>query len=757
MKFALAGNPNCGKTTLFNALTGSTAHVGNWPGVTVDKREGVYKKLQEKVQIVDLPGIYSLSPYTPEEVVSRNFILDEKPECVINVVDATNLERNLYLTTQLAEIDVPIVIALNMMDAVRANGDSIRVEDIQKTFGVPVVEISALKSNGLDELMKVAYAAAKRPRVGTTVMAEAACAPVVERVRKAFEAKGLISPLFHAVKLLEGDEIEVAAHPEEKAIADELKAALPPDDFDGDYEAIVADQRYKYISEHFSATVTKAKKDEKMTRSDKIDKVLTHRIWGIPLFLVAMFVIFHLVFSEDLLYLNAISGGAIGIGSEGAVNFFTGMGYADLLEEAGGVAEDVCIGIPSPGVFLQSWMGFATGSLIDGVQYLFDLGGEAVGGSWYAGLVCDGLLTGLDAIFSFLPQILLLFLFIAILEDCGYMARVAFIMDRAFRRFGLSGKAFIPLLMGFGCSVPAMMGAKTLEDERERDTTIRLTPFFSCGAKAPIWALLATVVTGSFLGDIFVFSIYLLGIVVAIVAALIMKVFSRNADVPPFIMELPAYHAPQARNLGAHLWDKFKHFVFKAATIITASTIVVWFLRSFPWAFWTGMLGEEEIEQSILGSLGHGLKYFFYPCGWAIGEEGWKYTVAAITGLIAKEDVVATLAVLGLEEGAVGWTLTNAGVYAFAAYNLFTFPCFAAIATAKSESSKKGFLVTMAWWFFGSYVISALIFWIGRLFEVLLPVGIIVVLLLIAAVVAMGIYLSKKRSGATRPNGEKSA
>ena len=384
-------------------------------------------------------------------------------------------------------------------------------------------------------------------------------------------------------------------------------------------------------------------------------------------------------------------------------------------------------------------MGFLTGSLID----LFN--SFMPEGEWYTGLVCDGLLTGLDSIFSFLPQIMLLFLFISILEDSGYMARVAFIMDRAFRRFGLSGKAFIPLLMGFGCSVPAMMGAKTLEDERERDMTIRLTPFFSCGAKAPIWAMLAVAIAGSFLGYIFVFSIYLLGIVVAIIAAIIMKAFSKNYEVPPFIMELPAYHAPQFRNLMAHLWEKLKHFVYKASTIITAAIILIWFLSSFSWAFWTGMV--EDIEDSILASIGHVLKYFFYPLGWAQGAEGWKFTVASITGLIAKEDVVATMAQLGLcdESGEViTFALTNSRIYAFAAYNLFTFPCFAAIATAKSESSKKAFPITLLFWFFGSYVISLFVFLIGLSFEEAWWLGIIILLAIALIIIACGYLVSKK-------------
>lgn len=739
MKFALAGNPNCGKTTLFNTLTGSTAHVGNWPGVTVDKREGVYKKLEEKVDIVDLPGIYSLSPYTPEEIVSRNFIVDEKPDCIINVVDATNLERNLYLTTQLLEIDVPVVIALNMMDLVRQSGSKILVNDLQNKLKVPVVEISALKGENIKELMEVAYKQAKTERSGMSVIRNEALQNLIKVIEERFEGR-VESPLFHAIKLIENDELEMKNHQEIIQEIETLKKTVNTADFEGDFEALISDERYKFITSEFSKSVIKKDTNGVMTKSDKIDKVLTHRIWSIPIFLVIMFVVFHFVFSEDLLFLNRIFG--LSITNKGWINFFTGMGYDGLYEEAmqeaieaGEVFDGVVsISIPSLGVFLQSWMGFLTGSLID----LF--ASFMPEGEWYTGLVVDGLLTGIDSIFSFIPQVLLLFLFISILEDSGYMARVAFIMDRAFRKFGLSGKSFIPLLMGFGCSVPAMMGAKTLEDEKERDLTIRLTPFFSCGAKAPIWSMLALIFAGSFLGDVFVFLIYLLGIVIAIVSALVMKLFSKNREVPPFIMELPQYHRPQVKNLLAHLWEKFKHFLYKASTIITASIILIWFLSNFRWDFWNGMV--DDISESMLAGIGHALKYVFYPLGWAMGDDGWKYSVATVTGLIAKEDVVATMATLGLTEATIN--LSTAAVFSFAAYNLFTLPCFAAVATAKSESSKKGFLVTILWWLGASYVVSFVIYWLGVLLTQSVILGILVILLLVAGLVVLGLYLSGK-------------
>ena len=804
MKFALAGNPNSGKTTLFNALTGATAHVGNWPGVTVDKREGSYKKLGEKIDIVDLPGIYSLSPYTPEEIVARNFIVDEKPDCVINIVDATNLERNLYLTTQLLEMDVPVVVALNMMDVVKKSGNEVNATELSKKLGVPVVELSALRNEGIHDVMKKAYEVAKENRKGHSVLETEDFYDLITKVEEKFVELGESSPLFKAIKIVEGDEALCAKYPELVELIKSDKEKYKDNDFGGDFEGMVADARYRYITANYANTIKKIDKKTE-TKSDKIDKVMTHRIFAIPLFIVIMFVVFHLVFSEDLFFINGISKGNAGISGETAINVFTGMGYDDIyLEEmtgvitekyeedfgdeaddklnsaisyvankvnvelqakgeeiryddidnlaledmeiedlqellvySGGDVEEVnpVIGIPSPGVFLQSWMGFVTGKLIDLGAMISE-----TWPAWLSGLLCDGLLSGLDAIFSFLPQILLLFLFIAILEDSGYMARVAFIMDRAFRGLGLSGKAFIPLLMGFGCSVPAMMATKTLEDEHERDMTIRLTPFFSCGAKAPIWAMLAVAVAGSFLGDIFVFSIYLLGIVVAIISALLIKAFGKVKEVPPFIMELPAYHAPQFKNLMAHLWEKLKHFVYKASTIITAAIVLIWFLSNFGWAFWEGMVG---IEDSILASLGRVLQYIYYPLGFTWGSEGWKYSVATITGLIAKEDVVATMATLGITEKTIA--LSNAQIYAFASYNLFTLPCFAAIGAAYGDSSKKGFWITLLWWLGCSYVVSLIIFWLGYLFEHVLVVGIIVALLLVASIVLLFVYTAKKR------------
>ena len=740
-KFALAGNPNCGKTTLFNSLTGSTAHVGNWPGVTVDKREGTYRKLGEPIYVVDLPGIYSLSPYTPEEVISRNYVLDEKPDCVINIVDATNLERNLYLTTQLLEIDVPVVVALNMSDVVRKNGDTIDAKALESKLGVPVIEISALKQENLDELMEKALEASDKERKGATIIEDKSLLHLINDVRIAFELKGIENPLFHAIKLVEMDELEVNMHPEAVETVNQFKATFKNETFGSDFEALIADNRYEHIAKNYASAFKKANKGEdkeQLSKSDKIDKVMTHRIWAIPLFIVIMFLIFHFTFSEDIFFLNRIF--HLEINHEGWINFFTGMG-AEFDEATGELLP--LEGIPSIGVFLQNWFGWATGSLIDLVRSGFDAAGVA--NSWYCSLICDGLLTGLDAVLSFVPQIMILFLFIAILEDSGYMARVAFILDRAFRKFGLSGKAFIPMLTGFGCSVPAIMATRTLEDEREKNRTIRLMTCFSCGAKAPIWALLAGVgAMAGFVGDIFVFTIYVGGIACAIIFALFMKLFSKDQYVSPFIMELPAYHLPQARNVGAHLWEKLKHYVIKAGTIIAACTIVIWFLSNFSWAFWQGLV---PIEQSILADLGRVLRYFFFPLGcldggWTNATDGWKYVVSTLTGLIAKEDVVATMAELGLEEGTIGLSL--AGVYSFAVYNLFTIPCFAAIGATHGEQKGKEFWLTLLWWFAMSYGFALLVYWVGSLYEVAWWGGLLVTLGLAGAVVGAGIVVSRR-------------
>lgn len=740
-RVALIGNPNSGKTTLFNSLTGSTAHVGNWPGVTVDKKTGTYKKLAEEIEIIDLPGVYSLSPYTPEEVISRNYILNEHPDAVINVVDATNLERNLYLTTQLLEINVPVVIALNMTDLIKKNGDKIDKDQIEKKLGVPVVEISALRNEGLKELMEASLRECGNKRVGTTHLENSELERLIKNLTFALEEKNIENPLFHSIKLIEMDQNEIEEHKDLLPIVSSYKENHKNEVFGDDFEAFIADSRYKYIEREFSKVYKKSEQSTGETKSDKIDKVLTHRIWGLPIFIVIMFLIFHFTFSEDLFFMGKMG---LKIENEGVINFFTGMGYeGEALE-----------GIPSLGVFLQSWMGWLTGEIIAVFQWICsgfkefgDTAAEIASSTWYGSLICDGVLAGLDAVCSFIPQIMLLFLFIAIMEDTGYMARIAFILDRAFRKFGLSGKAFIPMLTGFGCSVPAIMATRTIENDVEKNRTIRLMTCFSCGAKAPIWALLAGVASacGYGYGDIFVFTIYIGGIALAVIFAIFMRVFTADKYVSPFIMELPQYHLPQPKNVGAHLWEKLKHYVYKAATILTASLIVIWFLKTF--GVENGKFCMvEEINNSFIGYIGMGLKYIFYPCGWAINSDGWKFAAASITGLVAKEDVVGTMAVLfnGGAEDTLADSITSlsaAGIYSFAVFNLLTFPCMAAISTARAEQTKKEFLKTLAFWFGVSYVTSALVYWIGTLYEVAVWGGILVTLALVCAIVVTAIFI----------------
>ena len=717
-KFALAGNPNSGKTTLFNSLTGSTAHVGNWPGVTVDKREGVYKKLSEPIAIVDLPGIYSLSPYTPEEVISRKYILDEKPDCVINIVDATNLERNLYLTTQLMEIDVPVIIALNMIDEVEKAGDKIDAAKLESNIGLPVVKISALKNKGIEELMRRAFECSSKPRKGETVLEGGSLTHLIGDCKIALEGAGVDNALFHAIKLAEMDELEVKAHPQAAKTVEEFKKTFKDETFGSDFEAIVADSRYKYISKNYSSALTRNKKSarEKLTRSDKADKVLTHKIWGIPIFLVILFAVFHLTFSENFLYLGAAL-------PEGWVS-----GEGTAFE---GVFGDG--GINSIGVILFNLLDLATSSISSAIGDAMAAGGVA---EWATGLVVDGMFGGLFAVLSFLPQILLLFLFFSILEDSGYMARVAFILDRIFRRFGLSGRAFMPMIMGFGCSVPAMVNTRTLADENERMATIRVIPFFSCGAKLPILTAIAggvVQITGLGNADLITYGMYVLGIATAICAVLVMRSTTMRGEVPPFIMELPAYRMPQLKSLTMLLWDKLKHFVKKAFTIILASTIVIWFVShfSFNWKFLT----DAEMNESILAGIGMLVRPLFTPVGFGsqLNDWGWVFVVAAVTGLIAKENVIATFGTLaacitagftadealeGIDSVAEMIAATGIGVpalIAFIAFNMLTIPCFAAVATAKAEMpDKKRFNNTLIFWIIVSYLVASMIYLIGE-------------------------------------------
>lgn len=745
IKFALAGNPNSGKTTLFNCLTGATAHVGNWPGVTVDKKEGVYKKCAENIQIVDLPGIYSLSPYTPEEVIARNFILDEKPDLIINIVDATNLERNLYLTTQLLEIGVPIVVALNMMDAVEKKGDKINAKTLEDALAVPVVEISALKEKGIKELMDKAYAASKRKREAVSVLGGSKLSEVISEIKTVLYNKKTDEPLFHAIKLVENDEIEIKNHPKEYETVKEYRDKIKDESFGDDFEAMVADERYKYITKHFAKAITK-KDGEKnvLTKSDKADRVLTHRIWGIPIFLAILFAVFHLTFSENFLYLaTALPKDWVSLQGTWGEGLF---GSSD--------------GIASPGVILFNLLDKITGSISDAVAG----GMEGATSAWAQGLVVDGILGGLFAVMSFLPQILVLFMFFSILEDSGYMARVAFILDRIFRRFGLSGRAFMPMIMGFGCSIPAMINTRTLADDKERMATIRVIPFFSCGAKLPILTAIAGGIVQFFAvsnADAITYGMYILGITVAILSVIVMRSTTMRGDTPPFIMELPAYHAPQAKALFIHLWDKLKHFVKKAFTIIFVSTILIWVLShfSFGWSY----LADEQMESSILAGLGKLVQPLFTPLGFGsqLGATGWVFVVAAITGLIAKENVIATFGVLAAclgyayngdadAEGIIAASImisatgiTIPALISFIAFNMTTIPCFAAVATAKAElGSKKRFYNTLVFWLVVSYLTGTVVYLVGSWWWT-----VFIFLALAALAVGLIILYNKKRDG----------
>ncbi len=688
LRFALAGNPNCGKTTLFNELTGSTAHVGNWPGVTIDRKEGRVRRLSEEAIVVDLPGIYSLSPYTPEEVVSRNYLVQEKPDAIINIVDATNLARNLYLTTQLMELDLPVVIALNMSDEVKKQGNAIDEAALSGLLGVPVVSISALKGQGLAELMDATLAAAKAGRHGFNILDTSVVGPAINEIREWLDAVGYPSAHFHAVKLLERDHL-VQADP---ALAggrkpiDEARAQVEADLPKGENtESIIAGLRYRWIAAHAQSLVERKKPGLLNNMSDRIDRVLTHRFLGIPLFLGFMFLMFHLTFGEFLFGIESI---------------------------------------PGPGVWLQGLMG----TLVDGF-------GGWVGGlleawnasPWVMGLLVDGIIGGVGAVLSFLPQIMMLFLFLSILEDSGYMARAAYLMDRLLRKVGLSGRAFLPMLMGFGCSVPALMGTRTLETEKDRRLTRILIPYMSCGAKAPIWAIFAAALFPAN-ADIVVFGIYLLGIVTAVVSALILKRTLLKQEAVPLVIELPTYRWPKFKNSVLLMWEKLKEYVMRAGTVILLSTIAIWFLSSFNWSL---AMVDSGSSDCILASIGRAIQWIFVPLGFASGPEGWKAAVAVLTGLLAKEAVVSSLGVLynpGMgdaleDEGAQSALLASLAsafsplaAISYMAFNLLSIPCMAAVAAMRAETrNAKWTAITLGIWVGTAWVVSFLVFNIGSL------------------------------------------
>ncbi len=752
IKVALAGNPNCGKTTLFNALTGATAHVGNWTGVTVEKLEGTYKdrKSDLRIDIVDLPGIYSLSPYSPEEVVSRDYILSQDADVILNIIDATNLQRNLYLTTQLLEIGIPIVVALNMSDCLSANGERIDVELLSKKLGAPVVAISALKQKGLKELMLKIKEQKGVERKAFSCISSGILKESVEGIASLLQDSE--HKLFDTVKLVEGDKLMeqkyISLSNKIKEIKDNNQEVASR--YKGDFETCVADRRYQYINDNFGDIITYDKEKPALSKSDKADRALTHKFWGIPIFLMIIFAIFHLTFSENLFYLSAV----IPDGAFKDVDKFSSLFVDSEYEEDEDGNITGANSIKSPGVFLQGLVE-ELGELIKGervVEDTVDANGESVaevieeGGivtrwlkdapDWANGVICDGILAGVFGVLSFIPQIMLLFLFLTILEDTGYMARVAFIMDRAFRKIGLSGKSFMPLLMCFGCAVPGIMATRTIENDRERRSTILLAPFFSCGAKSPIWYAFAAVLAGvaGWNSELTVFGMYVIGIVVAMIAALIIKKISGQKGVTPFIMELPAYHTPQFKSVTLHIWQKLKHFVFRAGTVIAASTIIIWYLLNFNFKF--QMVGEDN---SILAIVGGWFEWLFKPLGFG----DWKYIVAAVTGLVAKEEVVSSIEVLsGSVEAFVSTSgISTAGVVSFMAFNLLTVPCMAAVGAASGElGSSKRTALAVLFWILTSYTVSMIIYLVGTYWWT-----VFIFAAAIAGVIMAAHFINKKR------------
>ena len=675
VKIALAGNPNCGKTTLFNALTGSNQFVGNWPGVTVEKKEGKLKGHKD-VTIMDLPGIYSLSPYTLEEVVARNYLINERPDAIINIVDGTNIERNLYLSTQIMELGIPVVMAVNMMDLVEKAGDKIHTDKLSKLLGCEVVEISALKGTGIQKAAEKAISLAERKNEVT---------PVHEfdsKVEDAITAVGTMLGMdipeaqkrFFAIKLLEKDDKIKEQMKQVPDVSNEIKAL--EDAFDDDTESTITNERYVYISSIIGKCVTKGQKGG-MTVSDKIDRIVTNRWLALPIFAVVMFIVYY-------------------------------------------------VSITTVGGFLTDW----TNDVLFGdiIPPAIEKALVAVNcADWLQGLILDGIVAGVGAVLGFVPQMLVLFIFLAFLEGCGYMARVAFIMDRIFRKFGLSGKSFIPMLIGSGCGVPGVMASRTIESDRDRKMTIMTTTFVPCGAKLPIIALIA----GAFFNNAgwVAWSAYFVGVAAIICSGIILKKTKMFSGEPaPFVMELPAYHMPTVGNVLRSMWERGWSFIKKAGTIILLSTIILWFLMSFGWVDGKfGMLDAEQLNDSILASIGNVIAPIFAPLGWTKAGEGWKMAVAAITGLIAKENVVATFGMLFgfaevAEDGSEIWgnlaqVMTPIAAYGFLVFNLLCAPCFAAMGAIKREmNNAKWFWFAIGYQCGLAYIVSLCIYQFGTLF-----------------------------------------
>ena len=671
VKIALAGNPNCGKTTLFNALTGSNQFVGNWPGVTVEKKEGKLKGHKDVV-IMDLPGIYSLSPYTLEEVVARNYLIGERPDAILNIVDGTNIERNLYLSTQVMELGIPVIMAVNMIDILEKTGDKIHLDKLSKKLGCEVVAISALKGTGIKEAANKAVKLAQKKQSAEAVHEFSKDAEtIIDKVE--YKLTGIVpeeQKRFFAIKLLEKDD----------KIKEQMKATVDvsaeikemEDKFDDDTESIITNERYVYISSIIGDCITKSKAKGELSTSDKIDRIVTNRWLALPIFAVIMWIVYY-------------------------------------------------VSVTTVGSFVTDW----TNDVLFGeiIPPAIEKALVAVHcADWLQGLILDGIVAGVGAVLGFVPQMLVLFIFLAFLESCGYMARVAFIMDRIFRKFGLSGKSFIPMLIGTGCGVPGVMASRTIENDRDRKMTIMTTTFIPCGAKLPIIALIAGAL---FDGASWVApSAYFVGIAAIICSGIILKKTKMFAGDPaPFVMELPAYHMPTVGNVLRSMWERGWSFIKKAGTIITLSTILLWFLMSFGWVDGSfGMLEAEQLNDSILASIGSVIAPLFTPLGWG----DWKMAVAAVTGLIAKENVVGTFGILFgfaevAEDGTEIWgqlagSMTAVAAYSFLVFNLLCAPCFAAMGAIKREmNNAKWFWFAIGYQTLLAYVVSLCVYQIGTL------------------------------------------
>ena len=788
IKIALAGNPNCGKTTLFNALTGSNQFVGNWPGVTVEKKEGKLKKHKD-VTIMDLPGIYSLSPYTLEEVVARNYLVGERPDAILNIIDGTNLERNLYLTTQLTELGIPVVVAINMIDLVKKNGDSINIDELSRQLGCKVVEISALKGTGI---MEAAEAAIKAAGSTKTVPMHSFNGVVEHAIAHIEEAAVHNMPeeqqRWYAIKIFERDDKVLAKLDIPQNVIDHIEKDIQAaeKELDDDAESIITNERYIYIASIIKSCYKKKNKG-KLTTSDKIDKVVTNRWLGLPIFAVIMFLVYYISmqtvgsmatdWANDGLFGDGWH--LFGIGSSQAAEAEETYGDSDAIIEAFNAQygnDDIAEAIdlesenysedaakaaltelvnltPSDASVTYSVQDEETleitetpdtkksaleeavsnylntdykegygapdaatyGIWVPGIPVLIGNGLDAINcADWLNGLILDGIVAGVGAVLGFVPQMLVLFILLAFLESCGYMARIAFVLDRIFRKFGLSGKSFIPMLVGTGCGVPGIMASRTIENERDRRMTIMTTTFIPCGAKQPFIAMIAGAIFGG--SPWIATSAYFIGMAAIVVSGIMLKKTKMfSGDPAPFVMELPAYHLPTVGNLLRSMWERGWSFIKKAGTIILLSTILVWFTTYFGFVDGTfRMLGEDEIGNSILAAIGNGLAWIFAPLGWG----NWQATVASITGLVAKENIVGTMGILypgGWTE--IGAAFTGLSGFSFLLFNLLCAPCFAAMGAIKREMNNiKWFWFAVGYQCVFAYVIAFMVFQFGSIF-----------------------------------------